>query len=215
MNGKRPRGRPRVDELTATQRGAFQAIREFFRQHGYPPTAQELADLLGISAPSAHALVGQLVRKEYLRREPLKARGLSIARELDMPPQVELVSVPIIGEVAAGIPILAQENVVGEVLVESSVVRGQQCFALRIKGKSMIDAGIDDKDLVIVRRQPIAENNDIVVALLGDEATVKRLSIKGPRIELRPENQKFKPMVVEPDDELRILGKVVAVRRGS
>lgn len=209
---KKRRGRPPVETLTDPQRRAFRAVSAFLARHGFPPTAQELADALGIAAPSAHALVGQLVRKDYLKRTSHKARGLSIVREIDDAPR-KLVAVPIVGRVAAGRPILAEENIVGEVLVESGVVSGAQCFALRVAGQSMVDAGIADGDLVVVRRQLIAENGDIVVALIGEEATVKRLSIRGPRVELCPENPKFKPIVVGVDDELRILGKVVAVRR--
>jgi repressor LexA len=213
---RKPRGRPPVTTLTDAQRRAFRAISAFIARHGFPPTAQELADALGIAAPSAHALVGQLVRKDYLKRESRKARGLSIVRDMDdAPRKVVLVSVPIVGRVAAGQPIMAEENIVGEVLVENTVVGGEPCFALCVAGQSMVNAGIADKDIVIVRRQIIAENGDIVVALIGGEATVKRLSIQGPRVELRPENPKFKPIVVGTDDDLRILGKVVAVRRAD
>jgi len=211
---KKRRGRPPVETLTDPQRRAFRAVSAFLARHGFPPTAQELADALGISAPSAHALVGQLVRKDYLKRQSRKARGLSIVREIDDAPS-RLVPVPVVGRVAAGRPVLADENIVGEVLVESAVVRGEPCFALRVAGQSMVGAGIADGDLIVVRRQPIAENGDVVVALVGGEATVKRLSIQGPRVELCPENPKFKPIVVGIDDDLRILGKVVAVRRAD
>lgn len=190
----------------------FRVVSQHLARHGYPPTCQELADELDVTAPTAHALVRQLIRKEYLKRERGKARGLTVVREIEPQPG-RLVPVPILGSVAAGRPILAEENIVGEILVDSSVVRDAPCFALRVKGPSMVDAGIADKDLIVVRRQPIAENGDIVVALLHDEATVKRLSINGHIIELRPENPKFKPIVVGVDDDLRILGKVVAVRK--
>lgn len=214
MNGPpKRRGRPPVATLTDPQRRAFRAVSDFIARHGYPPTAQELADVLGMSAPSAWTLVSQLVRKDYLKRESNKARGLSIVREVDdAPTKVELVPVPIVGRVAAGVPIFANENIIGEILVENTVVKGDSCFALRVAGQSMANAGIADKDVIIVRRQPLAENRDIVVAVIGDEATVKRLSFQGPRIELLPENPRFKPMVVGPDDDFRILGKVIAIR---
>jgi repressor LexA len=156
--------------------------------------------------------VNQLVRKGYLKREPRKARGIAIIREPedDVP---DLVAVPIVGRVAAGQPILAEENIVGEVLVEGGIARSGRCFALEVTGDSMVDAGIRERDLVVVREQAVAENGDIVVALLEDEATVKRLFIRDERIELRPENPKYRPIPVGPDDGLRILGKVVAVRR--
>lgn len=173
---------------------------------------KELAELLGISHASVHGQVNQLVRKGYLKREPRKARGITIVREPenDVP---DLVAIPIVGRVAAGQPILAQENILGELLIDSVLARGSRCFALIVTGDSMVDAGIRERDLVVVRQQPVAENGDIIVALLEDEATVKRLYISDAIIELRPENQKHRPIPVGPDDELRILGKVVAVRR--
>ncbi len=123
---------------------------------------------------------------------------------------LSLRTVPIVGRVAAGPPILADENIIGEVLVDSRVARHGRCFALEVQGDSMIDADIDDGDLVVVRQQPLAESGDIVVALLGEEATVKRLYIRDETIELRPENTSHRPITVGPEDELRILGKVVA-----
>ncbi len=156
--------------------------------------------------------MGRLVRKGFVRRESRKARGLTVMRE---PPDevLQLMAVPIVGRVAAGQPILAEENVGGEVLVDSRAARSGRCFALEVQGDSMIDAGIHDQDLVVVREQPVAESGDIVVALLEEEATVKRLFIRDERIELRPENPELDPMPIGPDDGLRIVGKVVAVSR--
>lgn len=173
---------------------------------------KELAELLGISHASVHGQVNQLVRKGYLKREPRKARGITIVREPENDVH-DLVAIPIVGRVAAGQPILAQENIIGELLIDSGLARGSRCFALEVTGDSMVDAGIRERDLVVVRQQPVAENGDIIVALLEDEATVKRLYISDAIIELRPENPKHRPIPVGPDDELRILGKVVAVRR--
>jgi repressor LexA len=214
MNGPpKRRGRPPIATLTDPQRRAFRAVSDLAARHGYPPTAQELADVLGMSAPSAWTLVSQLVKKEYLKRDANKSRGLSIVREIDdAPERVELVSVPIVGHVAAGAPIFAEENIIGEILVENTVVKGDSCFALRVAGQSMVNAGIADKDVIVVRRQPLAEHRDIVVAMLHDEATVKRLSFQGSRIELLPENPRFKAITVGPDDDFRILGKVIAIR---
>ena len=211
MNRK-PRGRRPVREITGPQRRTLQKLQRFVEQRGFPPTIMELADILGISHASAHDQVNQLVRKGYLRREPRKARGLAIIRdpENEMP---DMVSVPIVGEVAAGQPILAQENIIGEVLVEGRLALSGRCFALEIAGDSMVDAGINDQDFVVVRQQPVAESGDIVVALLGDEATVKRLYIRDEKIELRPENPEHQPIPIGPDDGFCILGKVVAVRR--
>ena len=115
--------------------------------------------------------------------------------------------------VAAGCPILAEENITGQVLVESDVVRSGQHFALRAVGDSMVGAGINDGDLIIVRQQPIAEDGDIVVALLNNEATVKRLKIKDELIELVPENPEVRKIRIRPEDDLRVLGKVVGWKR--
>lgn len=207
------RGRRPVADLTDTQRRVLREVRDFIIQRGFPPTAQELADILGVSPATAHEQVSQLVRKGFVRREPRKARGLAVLREPDDEP-ADLIAIPLLGTVPAGVPLLAEENILGEVMVERRLVASGRHFALRVSGDSMQGATIHDGDLVIVRQQPVAQSGDIVVAGLGDdEATVKRLSIREHEIELRPENPAFKPILIGPDDNLRILGKVVAVRR--
>ena len=204
-------GRQPPAEIRDAQLRTLKAIRRHLDQRGFPPTVAELGEMLGITNASAHDQISQLVRKGYLKRESGKARGLTIVQE-PVGPVLNLVSVPVIGKVAAGAPILADENVIGEVLVESSVVSGGRFFALEVQGDSMKDAGINGGDTLIVRQQPVSQSGDIVVALLEDEATVKRLFIGDDRIELRPENPKYKPIPIGPDDDLRIVGKVVAVR---
>lgn len=212
---RRTRGRPPIEEITAPQRKALTAIRNHQVRRGFPPTMQELGEALRISSSSAHELVGQLVRKGFLRREAGKARSLEVVR-LPGPDVADLVPVPVVGTIAAGQPILAVENIVGELLVEGHLAQRGRCFALEVAGDSMVGAGISDRDFVIVRQQQVAENGDIVVALLGDEATVKRLHIDDETIELRPENPRHRPRVVRPDDDLRVQGKVIAVcRRGA
>jgi len=129
------------------------------------------------------------------------------------PDKTNLTAVPVLGMVAAGQPILTLENKIGQVMVPNNVLRGK-CFALKVQGDSMIDADIFEGDYVVVRQQPIAENSDIVVAMVGEEATVKRLSIEGEHIELRPENQKLKPIIIGQQDELKIIGKVLYVCSG-
>jgi repressor LexA len=213
-SGPRKRGRPRAAEISAPQRKAFAAIRNHLAHRGFPPTVQELGALMGIGSSSAHELVNQLVRKGYLRRETGKARSLEVVRQLE-PEVAALVPIPIVGVVAGGSPILAVENVVGEMLVDAQLTHHAKCFALEVAGDSMVRAGIGDGDYVVVRQQQVAENGDIVVALLGEEATVKRLFIAEERIELRPENPRHRPIVVSPDDELRIQGKVIGVRKRS
>lgn len=211
-SGPRKRGRPLATEISSPQRKAFAAIRNHLAHRGFPPTVQELGALMGIGSSSAHELVNQLVRKGYLQRDTGKARSLEIVRQLE-PEVAALVPIPIVGVVAGGSPILAVENVVGEMLVDAQLTRHAKCFALEVAGDSMVRAGIGDGDYVVVRQQQVAENGDIVVALLGEEATVKRLFIADERIELRPENPRHRPIVVAPDDELRIQGKVIGVRK--
>ncbi len=208
---RKGRGRRPVEEITDTQINALKEIRRFTNHRGFPPTIKELADILGISHASAHGQVNQLVRKGYLKREARKARSLAIVREPEDTLSV-MTAIPIVGRVAAGRSILAVENIVGEIMVEGRIARSGRCFALEVAGDSMVNAGIKERDLVVVREQPVAENGDIVVALLEDEATVKRLFIRDEKIELRPENPKHRPIPVGPDDGLRILGKVIAVR---
>jgi len=205
-------GRRPIVSITEHQRRTLREIRDFIARKGYPPTIQELAEILGITHASAHAQVNQLVRKGYLKREPRKARGLAVVREPE-DDITDLVPVPILGRVAAGQPLFAEENIIGEVLVEGGTASRGRCFALVVDGDSMIKADIHEGDLVIVRQQPVAESGDIVVALLGEEATVKRLYIREEKIELRPENPKYPPIPIGPSEDLRILGKVVGVRR--
>ncbi len=204
-------GRRPITSITEHQRRTLREIRDYIARKGYPPTIQELAEILGITHASTHAQVSQLVRKGYLRREPRKARGLAVVREPE-DEIADLVPVPILGRVAAGQPLFAEENIIGEVQVEGRVASRGRCFALVVDGGSMVEAGIHEGDIVIVRQQPVAESGDIVVALLGDEATVKRLYIREEKIELRPENPKYQPIPIGSGDDLRILGKVVAVR---
>lgn len=201
-------------DITPRQREALQFLCDYQTRNGYPPTVQELADTLGIVKASAHEQISQLIRKGYVKREENRARSLTVLRH---PEEMafNVLPVPILGQVAAGFPLLAEENVIGQILVDASLVRRGTCFALRVQGESMKDAGIRNGDLIIVRRQQVAENGDIVVALLGDETTVKRLSIRDDLIELRPENSRFKPIPIGPDDPFSILGKVIATRRES
>ena len=205
------RGRGAVPGLTPAQERALAAIQQLSSRHGFPPTVKELGEELGIAPASAHELMTGLERKGYLRRSPGKARSLEILRQ-PTPDTAQLVAVPIVGRVPAGTPLLAAENVVGELLVDSRTARGR-CFALEVQGDSMIDADIQDGDYVIVRQQRLAESGEIVVAMLDGETTVKRLRIAGDAIELRPENQSLSPIPIGPDDDLQVLGKVVAVHR--
>ncbi len=211
MAKKRPGpGRPISDAISEAQERTLKALREFIAKKGFAPTMSELGAFLGITAVSAHQLVKQLERKGYITRDAGKSRSIIVARE---PMQIidALVSIPVLGLVKAGPTMLAEENLLGHVLVSQKLVGRGKCFALRITGDSMINANIKDGDVVIVRQQQIAENGDIVIALIEDEATVKRLYMSDDVIELRAENKRYKSIVVAPDCDFRILGKVVGV----
>lgn len=215
MGKNRPaRGRPPERQITDAQRRTLNELREYIAAKTYPPTMSELGDLLGVTGASAHQLVKQLETKGYVAREPRKARSLKVVREPQR--QLEmLVAVPLVGVVKAGPAMLAEENRLGEVLVDQSIAGRGRCFALSVSGDSMVDAGMDDGDVVICLQQPVAESGEIVVALLDDEATVKRLAIRGDRIELHADNKRYKPIPVGPETDFRILGKVLAVRRNE
>ena len=209
------RGRPLVNTLTDSQARILREVESFIREHSFSPTTVELAKRLGIATQSISEQLQRLERNGYIQRQPKKARSLVVLRSVEASRECvsRLVALPIVGTVAAGYPITAVENICGEILVEESVVRSGCHFALKASGQSMVGAGIHPGDIVIVRQQQIAENRDIVVALLDGEATLKRLHYSDGMIELRPENPRFKPIPVGPNDDLRILGKVVAIRQ--
>jgi repressor LexA len=215
MNPSKPgRGRPRQDEITEGQSRALDELSAAIDRNGIAPTMTELGNKLGISAASAHQLIMQLERKGYVARQPRKARSLRVLRR---PSKLieSMSSVTLVGVVKAGPAMLAEENRLGEVMVASSLVGRSPCFALTISGDSMKDADMRDGDVVIVRRQPIAENGEIIVALIDDEATVKRLETNDGMVRLLPENRKYKPIEVQPDTDFRVLGKVIGVSRKS
>jgi len=201
-------GRSKTEKITPLQRETLEEICRYIDAKGYPPTVKELSVTFGISHSSVHERINQLVRKGYLKREGRKARGLTVVkRPKDM--AADLVAVAVVRTVAAGEPVLAEGNIVGEVLIDAATVKSGEFFALRASGDSMTGAGINDGDLIIVRRQQLAENGDIVVAVLNGETTVKRLRLEDKRIELVPESPGLAPVKVRPEDDLRILGKVV------
>ena len=208
-------GRPPIDTITDAQRRTLRTIEAFVRERTIPPTMQDLADDLGITPASVYGLIKQLERKGYVQRSGRKkARSLVVIRSAD-DPLVGLASIPLVGTVAAGRPLLAEENILGEVLVDGSMARNGSCFGLRVQGDSMKNIGISADTLLIVRQQPLAEHGDIVVAQVNGETTVKRLYLRGQTIELHPENPKYRPIPITSELDFRIVGKVVAVQRAD
>src|SRR5882672_6530842 len=211
-------------ELTSRQREVLSFVRSFQAKHGVPPTVRELGERFRITPRAAFDHLRALERKGELRRRPSVGRT---SRALTLPDMTGSGrahhTVPILGRIAAGTPLLAQENREGEVPIAAGALpaRGEDVFALRVRGESMIEAHICDGDLVLVRRQDSAQPNDIVVALVeseagGDsEATVKRYLRDGSRIVLKPEHPTMAPIIVDPAHRsIRILGKVIGLLRG-
>src|SRR5712664_191140 len=161
--------------LTRRQREILTFVQRHGDAHGYPPSVREIGQALGLTSSSTvHSHLAALERKGYLRRDPSKPRALEVLRDEREVPLKKVVPVPIIGRVAAGQPILAQQNIEDYFPLPVDFVPTDECFILRVSGDSMINAGIYDGDLLVVRRQQTADNGDIVVARLDDEATVKR-----------------------------------------
>lgn len=190
-----------------TREKVFRFVRDRLAS-GRPPTVREVMDAFGFRSPqTAREHLDGLVEEGRLKKEPGISRGFRLPGS-GFPPTV---MVPLLGRVPAGPLDLAVEDLEGHLPVQTRRAAGE-LFSLRVRGDSMKDAGIFDGDLVIVRRQPRAESGEIVVAMVGDEATVKRLHLKRGRIELHPENDAYEPIVPDPDD-VKVLGRVVEVRR--
>jgi repressor LexA len=201
-----------MENVTARQQRILDFIKRTVRDRGYPPTVREIGEAVGLtSSSSVHAQLANLERRGLMRRDPTKPRAMELrgpgARSTG-------VTVPLVGSISAGAPILAEENVEDYLVLPTGYAGETDHFALRVKGDSMIGAGIFDGDVVVVRRQETADDGDIVAALLPgpaeDEATVKRFHRDGDRIVLVPENPTMEPFEM-PDGQ--ILGKVVAVLR--
>jgi len=197
-----------VSGLTARQQQVLAFIRESIRANGYPPTVREICTALHLSSPSTvHAHLANLERQGLIRRDPAKPRALDVVQEL-RPPR----PLPLVGQVAAGVPLLAEENIEDLVEVPGFLRRDDGDFVLRIKGESMTGAGIFDGDLIVVHPQDDAVNGEIVVALVGDEATTKRFYRDGRSIRLEAANEAFAPLVID-EAEVDLVGKVVGVLR--
>jgi repressor LexA len=203
--------------LTARQQQVLEFIDVEVRRRGYPPSVREIGEAVGLSSSSTvHAHLGALQDKGYLRRDPTKPRAIEICYEPDSGALVDrrpVKHVPLIGDVAAGTGTLAAENIEETLPLPEDLTGDGQLFMLRVRGESMIDAGIFDRDYVVVRQQESAENGDIVVAgIPGEEATVKTFVRKRGKIILRPANEVLEDMVFDPS-EITIYGKVVTVLR--
>jgi repressor LexA len=203
-------------DLTERQRQILDLILETVNRRGYPPSVREIGEAIGLSSPSTvHSHLSSLVEGGYLRRDPTKPRAIEVVdngatgTELRRAPVRD---VPLVGRIAAGSPILAEEDIEEIFPLPTQLVGNDPVFMLRVRGDSMIGAGIFDGDFVVVRRQPEARNGEIVAALIdGEEATVKRFRREADRVVLLAENPAYEPIVLRGGVE--IIGKVVAVLR--
>ena len=185
-------------------------IEQFSRDKGYPPSVREICDATGLhSTSTVHGHLIRLEKKGLLYRDSMKPRAISITSERQYN-DVEMVTVPIVGRVTAGTPILAQENISDHISLPVTMLGRGVHYVLGVRGESMIEAGIMDGDYVVVRKQPEAFNGDIVVAMIEDEATVKRFYKENGHFRLQPENHTMRPIIVP---EVTILGKVVSLYR--
>ncbi len=205
-------------ELTKRQEEILEFIKTHVEKSGFPPTILEIQKEFSFKSPNAvQDHIRAIERKGLIRRSPNKWRGLELvgtAKTKNEAAQLSTIAVPLIGRVAAGSPILAEENIEGIISVDRSLVhRATKLFALHIHGDSMIKAGIYDRDIVVAQQQSVAENGDIIIALLGNEATVKRFYRKKNIVFLKPENDTMRPIKVNKREDFRILGKVVSTLR--
>ncbi|MDH4159072.1 MAG: transcriptional repressor LexA [Actinomycetota bacterium] len=216
-----PDGPADVDGLTPRQRLVLDFIREAIERRGYPPSMREIGEAVGLTSPSsvAHQL-GALERKGFLRRDPNRPRAIEVRSPDPAEPAVDVTGsgdarpaaayVPLVGRIAAGGPILAEEAVEDVFPLPQQVVGDGQLFMLKVVGESMVDAAICDGDWVVVRQQPVADNGDIVAAMLDNEATVKTYKKRDGHVWLMPHNPAYEPIL---GDQATILGRVVAVLR--
>lgn len=206
-------------ELTNRQEQILEFIRTEIHRRGYPPSVREIGEAIGLSSSSTvHSHLNALETKGYIRRDPSKPRALEVLDFRDTESAVDygqVYAVPVVGQVAAGQPILAAENIEQTIPLPAELA-GEQTFILRVRGESMIEAGILDGDFVVVKQQPTAENGQIVVAMVADgvsaepEATVKTFYREADRVRLQPENSSMEPIYVR---DVTILGRVVALFR--
>lgn len=200
-----------LGKITPKQQEILDYIKEEILKKGYPPTVREICETVHLkSTSSVHSHLETLEKNGYIRRDPTKPRAIEICDDSFQMVRTEMVSIPVIGNVAAGQPILAEENIEEYFPVPSDLVPHGESFILNVRGESMINAGILNGDRVFVNSCSTAENGDMVVALIDDSATVKTFYKENGHIRLQPENDTMEPIIV---DNCQILGKVYGVLR--
>lgn len=214
------------DKPSKKQQAVLDCIEKSIKEKGYGPTVREICQELGLSSPSTvHVHLNSLEAKGYIKRDAMKSRSITLNYALDDEPVIEeesvysdvirpsfskIIDVPLVGNVAAGTPILAEENVTDVLSLPVDIVGDSASFMLSVRGDSMVECGINDGDYVVVKQQSVANNGDIVVAIIDDGATVKRFYREADHIRLQPENSSMEPIITR---DCSIAGKVVAVFR--
>ena len=214
------------EKLTKKQRAVLECIERCIAEKGYGPTVREICADLGLSSPSTvHVHLKSLEEKGYIEKDPLKSRSIILRQDANgndvqrgiqsdtavlQPSFSKIINVPLVGNVAAGEPILAEENITETISLPTDIVGDSASFMLSVRGESMIEAGINDGDFVVVKQQQTANNGDIVVAIIEDGATVKTFYREKDYIRLQPENSTMDPIITR---NCSIAGKVVAVFR--
>jgi len=201
--------------LTTRQREILNFIREEVAVRGYPPSFREIAKQFGIrSTNGVKVHMDALERKGYIRRDPGLARGIELTDQGESTVTGKVNRIPVVGRVAAGAPILAEENVEGYIAVDSTFIQTENVFSLMVRGDSMKDAGIYSGDYVFAKKDATVFPGDVVVAVIGDEATVKRYYRDDSRIRLEPANEAYGPIIVDADTpQFYVAGKVIGVLR--
>lgn len=198
-------------KISDKQRQILEYIKQEILKKGYPPAVREICEAVGLkSTSSVHAHLESLEKNGYIRRDPTKPRAIEIIDDTFNLTRREMVNVPVIGQVAAGQPILAVENIENYFPIPAELLPNTDVFMLNVKGESMIDAGILNGDKILVQKQATAQNGDMIVALVDDSATVKTFYKEDGHIRLQPENDTMEPIIVE---DCEILGKVFGVFR--
>jgi repressor LexA len=206
------------DLLTDRQQSILDYIQDYSLHNGYPPTYREIGKKFNISSTfGVKRHIDALVKKGYISNETKTSRTISILDEaLNKSKYIldNMIGIPVVGRVAAGQPLLAEQNIESNMMIDANLVNNRSgCFGLKVRGDSMINAGILEGDLVIVSPQRDALNGDIIVALLHDEATMKKFEIRENKIYLVPENEKYQPIEVDNVEEFSIIGKIIGVFR--
>ncbi|OGW38317.1 MAG: repressor LexA [Nitrospirae bacterium RBG_13_39_12] len=197
-----------MKDLTEKQEKILEFLKEYTKNHGYPPTVREIGTHFKFLWAAARGHLQALQRKGFIKLNPSRSRGIEIPGL--MPSTASMV--PVAGKIRAGKPILAVEDIESHIVVDKSLFKDSNAFALRVTGDSMVEAGILNGDYVVVKPQKTIENGEIGVVLIDDEATVKRVFIKDKKIILKPENRNMQPVSYKPE-EVSIIGKVIGVIR--